>query len=295
MTNKIFILLLIVILFACGEDEKKQANSNYKNLNVTILLDLSDRISISKNPDQAEKDINIISSVVDNFKLFLSKKGVVNSDDKLKIIFYPTINYEIYQSIADSLNIDFSNYDFSDRKKLYNSLSNKFKNNLTRLYSIASKAKLYEGADIFNYFKHRIIDDCILNDSNYINLLVILTDGYIYHKNSKYELNNRFSYIIPESYQIKRFRNNVNWEDDFNKNDFGLLKLDNNLSKLNILVAEVSPLSNSPKDYDIIYKYLSKWFEEQNVAKNNYKIIKSDLTSINKNIVNNFFEKITTR
>ncbi|MDF1610545.1 MAG: hypothetical protein AB1695_13435 [Stygiobacter sp.] len=295
MTNKIFILLLIVILFACGEDEKKQANSNYKNLNVTILLDLSDRISISKNPDQAEKDINIISSVVDNFKLFLSKKGVVNSDDKLKIIFYPTINYDIYQSIADSLNIDFSNYNFSDRKKLYNSLSNKFKNNLTRLYSIASKAKLYEGADIFNYFKHRIIDDCILSDSNYINVLVILTDGYIYHKNSKYELNNRFSYIIPESYQIKRFRNNVNWEDDFNKNDFGLLKLDNNLSKLNILVAEVSPLSNSPKDYDIIYKYLSKWFEEQNVAKNNYKIIKSDLTSINKNIVNNFFEKITTR
>lgn len=295
MTNKIFILLLIVILFACGEDEKKQANSNYKNLNVTILLDLSDRISISKNPDQAEKDINIISSVVDNFKLFLSKKGVVNSDDKLKIIFYPTINYDIYQSIADSLNIDFSNYNFSDRKKLYNSLSNKFKNNLTRLYSIASKAKLYEGADIFNYFKHRIIDDCILSDSNYINVLVILTDGYIYHKNSRYELNNRFSYIIPESYQIKRFRNNVNWEDDFNKNDFGLLKLDNNLSKLNILVAEVSPLSNSPKDYDIIYKYLSKWFEEQNVAKNNYKIIKSDLTSINKNIVNNFFGKITSR
>ena len=295
MTNKIFILLLIVILFACGEDEKKQANSNYKNLNVTILLDLSDRISISKNPDQAEKDINIISSVVDNFKLFLTKKGVVNSDDKLKIIFYPTINYDIYQSIADSLNIDFSNYNFSDRKKLYNSLSNKFKNNLTRLYSIASKAKLYEGADIFNYFKHRIIDDCILSDSNYINVLVILTDGYIYHKNSKYELNNRFSYIIPESYQIKRFRNNVNWEDDFNKNDFGLLKLDNNLSKLNILVAEVSPLSNSPKDYDIIYKYLSKWFEEQNVAKNNYKIIKSDLTSINKNIVNNFFGKITSR
>lgn len=295
MTNKFFILLLIVILFACGEDEKKQANSNYKNLNVTILLDLSDRISVSKNPDQAEKDINIISSVVDNFKLFLSKKGVVNSDDKLKLIFYPTLNYDIYQSIADSLNVDFSDYDFQNRKKLYNNLSDKFKNNLTRLYSIASKAKVYEGADIFNYFKHRIIDDCISNDSNYINVLVILTDGYIYHKNSKYESNNRFSYIIPESNQIKRFRNNVNWEDDFNKNDFGLMKLDNDLSDLYIIVAEVNPYFNSPKDYDIICKYLSKWFEEQNADRNNYKIIKTDLTPINKKIINKFFEKITTR
>ncbi|MCX7874617.1 MAG: hypothetical protein N2321_00460 [Melioribacteraceae bacterium] len=295
MKNKLLLLLLIVFLISCDNNENKNITDNYKNLNVTILIDLSDRISLAKHPDQSEKDINIISSVVDNFKNFLSRKGVVNSDDKIKVIFYPTLNYEIYQSICDSLNIDFSTYEFHQRKKIYNSISQLYNKNLSKLYSLASKAKTFEGSDIFNYFKHRVVDDCIINDSNYINVLVLLTDGYIYYKNCKDSVKNRFSYILPESYQIKRFRKSNNWEDYFNKNDFGLIKIDNDLSNLNILVAEIDPIHHSPKDFDIIKKYLSKWFDEQKVDPNNYKILKTDLTSINKNLVNNYFEKIFMR
>lgn len=301
MKSKFYILIFaFILLFTfCSENNNNSENANestgFKNLNLTILIDLSDRISFSKYPEQPGKDKIIISTVVENFKSFLARKGVVNSEDKIKVIFYPTLNYDLYQSVADSLNIDFSKLDLHERRNIFNQISATFNNNLSNLYSIASKAKYYEGSDLFNYFKHRVIDDCIIDDSNYINVLVILTDGYIYHKNSRYKLQNRYSYLIPESEQVKYFRKMNNWEEIFVNNDYGLLKLDNDLSKLNILVAEVNPISHSPKDFDILKMYWSKWFEEQKVSKSNYKILKTDLTSINKNLINKFFEKITSR
>lgn len=300
MKNKIIYLLLYLVLFSgCENEGSKSANNTesnkYNNLNVTILLDLSDRISVRKNPDQPDKDIAVILTVLDNFKKFLSKKGVVNSEDKIKVIYYPIINYEKYRRVSDSLNIDFGKLDFPDRRKMYTKISDLYLRNLKELYSLASSAKSYEGSDLFNYFKHRVVDDCIINDSNYINILVILTDGYIYHKNCKFKIKNRYSYLIPEAEHVKCFRNIPNWKEVFEKNDYGLIKINNDLSKLNILIAEVNPIYHSPIDYDIIKLYLSKWLEEQNMKKDNYKILKTDMASINKNIINNFFEIITSR
>lgn len=296
--KNLLLSFLVISLLSCSEDYKQKKNlttSGYKNLNVTILIDLSDRISRIKNPEQAEKDMNIISFVLDSYKLFLDKKGVVNSEDKIKVIFYPTINYDLYQSIADSLNIDFANYDYPIRKNIYKKISSLYNTNLRRLYALASNSKKYEGSDLFNYFKHRVVDDCILNDSNYINILVILTDGYIYHKNSMYESGYRYSYLLPDANHIKNLRQLNNWQEIFSQKNYGLIKIDNDLHNLNILVAEINPVVFSPKDFDIIKLYWSKWFEEQNVKKDNYKILKTDLTSINKNLVYNFFNKITGR
>ncbi len=299
LKNIIFVLISFLFLFSCSNSEQNQGNSSqsnnnndFKNLNLTILIDLSDRISVSKNPEQPEKDIEIIASVVDNFKKFLAKKGVIHSEDKLKVIFYPVLQYDIFKSISDSLFIDFGTLEFSERKFTYEIISSKFNHNLKKLYSIASKANTFPGSDLFNYFKHRIIDDCIISDSNYINILVILTDGYIYHEKSKYQQENRVSYLAPKSNQVKLLRNMNNWEEHFHSNDFGLIKIDNDLSDLNLLICEFNPIYDSPKDFDIMKLYWSKWLEEQKVKKDNYKIIKTEITSINKNLINTFFENI---
>ncbi len=62
MKNKIIYLLLYLVLFSgCENEGSKSANNTesnqYNNLNVTILLDLSDRISARKNPDQPDKTL----------------------------------------------------------------------------------------------------------------------------------------------------------------------------------------------------------------------------------------------
>ena len=62
-------LTLFVIIQACqtGQNPKEQP----KQLNVSILLDLSDRISPVKNPDNPEhkeKDLLIVKKIVEVFK-----------------------------------------------------------------------------------------------------------------------------------------------------------------------------------------------------------------------------------
>lgn len=290
--------VLLIVLFSCnsvsneGAFEKKNVSgAHYKNLNITILLDLSDRISSKKNPEQFKKDIKFINNVLDAFKAYLNKKGVVESEDKIKLIFYPLSMDELYQEIADSLNIEFAKYDYGYRKMIYENISAVYNRQLSKLYSFAANSKVYSGSDLFNYFKHRVVDDCILPDSNYINLLIILTDGYIYDKNSMYQQENKFSYLIPEAPHVRIFRKLNNWEEHYEKNNYGLIPLNNDLSALSVLVGEIHPVENSPKDFDILKKYWSEWLENQKVKK--YKIIKSDINTLNRDIIFNFINQLT--
>lgn len=298
---KIFPLLAIplLILFGCNSNRQsaETANKNshkmfadYKNLNITILIDLSDRISSEINKNQAQKDKKIINYILESFKNHLNYKGVVHSEDKIKVIFYPAPENEVIQEIADSLNIDFSKYDFPERKKIFNNIQSLFNNQLNRLYSIAANAKRFNGSDLFNYFKYRVVDDCIID--NYSNLLVILSDGYIYDLNSKYSYSNRFSYLLPTSNHIKIFRKLNNWEVLFEKEDYGLIKLKNDLSALHILALEFSPAKHSPEDFDIMKKYWSKWFIEQKIDTNNFKILRTDINSLNRDLIQAFIKKI---
>lgn len=289
-----FIITFNLFLFGCGEN-KNTKDENYKNLNLTILIDLSDRISLKKNPQQIDRDFYIISSVISSFKNFLSKKGVVQSEDRIKVIFYPLNNNSLYQEIADTLNIDFGEYDFIGRKKIYEVLSDLYLSKLGLIYEDASKKSYYPGSDLFNFFKHRIVDDCIINDEKFINVLVLLTDGYIYDENVKIRQGNRFSYLGQMASHIIMFRKKNNWEMEFEKYDYGLIKLNNDLKNLNLIVAEINPVKGHPEDFDILKKYWSKWFKEQKMPDSNYKILKTDLNYLNRNIIHKFFEDVLQR
>lgn len=285
-----FLTAFNLLLFGCSDKNTK--DENYKNLNLTILIDLSDRISAKKNPGQVNKDLYIISSVINSFKSYLSKKGVVQSEDRIKVIFYPLNNNGLYQEVADSLNIDFSEFDFNERKKIFGQLNDDYLNQLKIVYEDAANQTKYPGSDLFNFFKHRVIDDCIINDERFINVLVILTDGYIYDENVKIRQGNRFSFLGQVAEHVIKFRRKNNWEMEFEKGDYGLIKLNNDLSSLYTIVAEINPAKGYPEDFDILKKYWSKWFREQNMPENNFKILKTDLNYLNRNIINKFFDEI---
>lgn len=312
MKNKIFIYIYFIIaifLFAnCTENYnesaesqiKKNFNGDNKHLNVTILLDLSDRISSKKNPTQSYKDIEFILNVIDVFKKILEVKNVGNSKDRIKLLYYPTLdklNSELYfkiSSLTDSLNFKFDEMDLIKRKNVFYSITKTYEENLKNLYSIFSNLpeNYYQGSDLFNYFKHRVTTDCVDGRKNYVNLLIILTDGYLYSYDSKMHINNRYSYIGPLSNHLKKFRNMMNWETVFETEDYGFIRLNNDLSNIRIIAAEFNPVKDYPIDFDIMKKYWSKWFEEQQINKSNYLILRTDHISQNKDVVNNFIKKI---
>lgn len=302
VNKSLFSIILIISLsffFACTDEKEDITNTQsgmvmqkVKNFNVTILLDLSDRISANKNPGQLDRDINCIMTILDALKNNMIKKGTIDSEDRIRVVFYPNHSSTVTKDIAASLNIDFGEMTPSQRKQKFEMIDTIYMQNLSVLYSIASTASIFNGSDIFNYFKHRVIDDCILNDSSFVNLLVIMTDGYMYHNNSCYSSGNRFSFITPNAKHVDMFRKNFNWQDMFDKDDYGFINLGIELSNLKVLALEFSPWGKNASDYDIMHKYWSKWFEELGINKNNYKIVKTDLPSLNKNIISQFMQKL---
>lgn len=292
-----YISLILTLFIGCSKTNQDHNSSAShlkvnKDLNLTILIDLSDRISLKKHPYQVQKDLKLISSIVEIFKQHLASKGVVNSEDKIKVIYYPEIKNDKLNTVIDSLNIDLEKMSFIERKRMFSQLINRFNENLIKLYDVASSMQQYPGSDLFNYFKHRLIDDCIIEDSNFVNLLIILTDGYIYHRNAMYRVGNRFSYLAPKSQHIQLFRNRADWERIFDSKDFGLINTNLDLSKLYIIAAQFDPISQSPQDFDIMSKYWSKWFEEQNLKPKNFKILRNDNPVLNISIIENFIRRI---
>lgn len=294
-------IILYSLLFSCSNsttnndendksEQKKINTSKDKQLNITILLDLSDRIDKDKfhcNPEHYQRDIQIIDYFTKLFKTDMETKGAHSSKGKIKIIFSPTPDNTEISQIVSSLNVNLSKIDVKGKKDIFDNISNTFHTNLENIYTKTIESKEYIGADIWRFFKNNVKDYCIDNNEEYRNILVILTDGYIYHPDSKEQIKNRTSYIGRNF--IGRFRNNSKWKEKLEKQDYGLIDAregKKDLSNLEILVLEIAALPNRKRDEDVIKTYLVKWFNEMNVKR--YDIYNTDLPEYTKNRIENF-------
>jgi hypothetical protein len=261
-------------------------------LNISLLLDLSDRIDAKKypeNPEHFERDIANVKYITELFINDMENQGAFMAKGKLKVVFSPKpndVNVNIY---AEKLKIDLSSMDIKNKKVVHDTLTSIFVSNLTKIYESSISAGKWIGSDIWRFFKNDVKDYCIESDSNYRNILVILTDGYIYHVDSKDQNNNRYAYLLPENISKFKLRNNPNWEQELEKQDFGLIAKRNDLDNLEILVLEISPSPNHKNDEDIIKSVLTKWFNEMKVKR--YAIFNSDLPEYTKQRISDFINK----
>ncbi len=288
--NKILFSLIFIFLLleSCNKNDK--STESYKQYNITILLDLSDRIEPSIYPNQVNNDIAIISNIVNIFKQKINSKGTINSLDKINVVFYPKPTNSEVNSIAENLSIDLNNLRPKDKKKIFLNIDSVYKENLINLYQFSIKPENYSGSDIWRFFKDELSDKFINNDTNYLNYVFILTDGYLYWEYTKFNEKNRFSYITPTSEQLIRFRKNPDWVKEFDANDYGFININKDYSNLKVMVLEVNPVQRFPEDFDILKKYWLKWFYEMNISKDNIKILKTDFPINTNKIINDFIK-----
>ncbi len=292
------ITFLCLILTQCKKDEKIEsektetpvATNSDKQFNITFLLDLSDRIEPSKypiSPEHYQRDEAIVKDFVDIFKQDMGKKGGYKAKGKIKVIFSPQPQDPNINKIASELNIDLSAMKPAEKKNVFNTLDNKFSGNLAKIYDLTLAQKDYIGSDIWRFFKNDVKDYAVIDNPDYRNILVIVTDGYIYHKDSQEQQKNRTSYLTPELITKENLRFG-NWRNTFQQKDYGFITNRKDLQNLEVLVLEVNPEGNSLKDEDIIKAYLSKWFEEMGVKK--YKIYNTDLPVNTKTRIEEFLK-----
>lgn len=273
----ILIITVFSIILNCKTDEKKpvdvsviedkpKTDQSATNLNLNLLLDLSDRISPTKFPNESmefyKRDVGYIKSVSNAFLEHLSKKKVRQANEQIALFFEPSPANPDINNLSNKLKYSITRDNLS--KEILQEVEMSYSNYPLEIYELAIKDDNYVGSDTWRFFKNKVGDYCIEEDHR--NILVVLTDGYIYHKDTQLKEGNRTSFLIPQEIRKNKL-NSFNWKEKFDEQDFGFIKIDEDLSDLEILVLGINPDAKNVYEEDVINAYWSKWLTEMNVKR----------------------------
>ena len=308
---KIYSILALVILFfnSCNSD-KKELKINKKNqvtkesfdcpeflfknkennLNISFLLDLSDRISDEKYPNSTmsytDRDLGYIETVSESFINHIESKKLVLMNDKIQLYFDPppldaTINKKS-KELKRNFNRSNISKDQIDQTKIDYKVLPK------DIYTLAKKDGNYVGSDIWRFFKDKVKRYCVEECNR--NILVIITDGYIYHEDTRLTEENRTSYLTPS--MLRNFNlTNSKWNNPYDEKGFGFIPATEGLGDLEVLVLGVvnHDKRRNPYGKDVIEKYWEDWLESMGVFK--YKIYGADLPTNMEGAIQDFIRK----
>src|SRR5690554_4976212 len=294
-TRRLYILLIILVVFySCGGDPKEKkvtrtidssGKKSKENLNISFLLDLSDRISPEKYPNESmefyQRDVAYIKSVSEAFVTHLKTKKVREMNDKIQLYFDPEPKNQNINKISNDLRYKVNRNNAS--LEILDEIEQMYSEKPLEIYEYAIKDSKYVGSDTWRFFKTKIVDYCI--DDAYRNILIVLTDGYIYHKDTKIIESNRTSYLIPQLVNSLKL-NNKNWKETMDNKELGFISTGMDLSQLEVLVLGINPSKKNPYEEDVIMKYWSDWLNDMNVKR--YEIKTAELPSNVDKIIKQF-------
>ena len=291
-------LLVLCSFFSCTEEKKETTNDlgNVNNqalsrkaktddLNISFLLDLSDRINPKKYPnatmDFYMRDAAYIKSVSEALDTHLKTKKVRQMNDKMQVFFDPAPKNQNINSFSNDLKYEVTRNTASF--ELLEEIKQTYATKPLEIYKLAIEDDKYVGSDTWKFFKNKVKDYCI--DSAYRNILVVLTDGYIYHKYSKMTEGNKTTFLTPQT--IREFGlNKSDWKDRMVEDEYGFIPATMGLDNLEVLVLGINPDPKNPYEGDIIRAYWSEWLEAMGVKR--YSIKNADLPSNMDGIIKEF-------
>ncbi len=311
MKRKFFpiLSLLTLVLISCM-DEPKTTNENEsltaqntlstnpecpahllkakeKNLNISILLDLSDRI---EEPKTIEKDVAYLASLSNVFTDHVKTKKLVMLEDKMQLFFNPEPASGQINEIAESLKIRFTK---NTPQEMLTTTGELYSTEPAKLYALAQEdangvKENYPGSDIWRFFKDNVSDYSI--DDCHRNILVILTDGYMYYEKTQMKEGNRTSYLTPKSLAQLSLKKS-NWKEEMEKKDLGFIPAAKDLDNLEVLVIGINSLNDeNPYAQDIIEAYWTKWFLEMGIPQDNFKIKNAVIASNMEKVISDFIK-----
>lgn len=277
MNAKIYLIMpfiTISLLISCSCEQEKEKNretsivepkiNKNENLNISVLLDLSDRINPVKYPNPSmefyKRDLGYIESISKGFEKHIRSKPLKQINDQIQVYFEPEpLDAEI-NSLAKELKMSFTNDAIT--KEAIQQISPQFTSISEKIYDLAINDKEYVGSDIWSFFKNKVNDYCI--KPNHRNILFILTDGYMFHKDSKFLEQNKTSYLTPELVRSLKL-NTPKFKELIEKNGYGFVKANDDLSALEVVVLSVNPARGNPFESDVITAYWTSWLQDMNV------------------------------
>ena len=239
-------------------------------LYLSIYLDLSDRIKPdgSSTLSQQEKDIAIVEYLANFIKDRAVKQHILPCKDKIKVFFYPAPSNARVALLAEQLELDLSTTPVKEKKAKLIKFVNEFKTSMEQIYTSTIKTSNWQGSDIWGFFNKPIDNYCIKD--RYRNVLVILTDGYIYHAQNKQSQGSAHTFILPQT--LKDTQSSL------------IIKRSEPLKDLEVLMLELNP--NPPTDQAKMEQVITDWLKGMGIKKCN--VFETDIPSNTKMIIDNF-------
>jgi len=286
-------IIAFILIGSCTPDDSEKHNTKKKvpvekNLNISLLLDLSDRIDTTKYPNETmqyyKRDIGYIKAVADVFATHVATKKAFYIQDNIQVFIDPEPKSTEVNGILQSLKYEFTRKTPNIVEEVKH-LSKNYENKTTKLYAQTLKDNDYVGSDIWNFFKKKVKDFCVAEGKD--NYVIIITDGYMYHQQSKYDESRRSSYLTNSSIKAKGL-NTSKFREEMTEKDFGFIATRNDLKDLKVLVLGINPSNKfgNPYEGDVIQGYWEKWLDEMGVKF--YKVKEAELPTNAKKLIEEF-------
>lgn len=280
--KKIFYLLMIFSLVSCCKengnlsgDKKDSVIIDSNNINVSILIDLSDRIDPKKNSNPTmeyfQRDTEYIKAIEKGFLNHIKSKKIITYDDQMQVFFNPEPSDPKMNEFTQQLKVSF---DKNITKDYFTTVEKRYSELPLSIYQSAIHDGDYIGSDIWEFFRNKVKDYCIKDDRR--NILFILTDGYMYHKDSKFSQEKKTSYLTSKLIKSNNLTDS-NFKTTIEKNKLGFVKANENLNNLEVIVLGINPEKGNPFEEGVIKEYWENWFKEMKIK--NYQIKSADLPS----------------
>ena len=298
---KFLLLLLFPITLCCKNGttspvELKENNTSSmepskaissQKLNISLLLDLSDRINPQKYPNPAmeyyQRDAGYINLIAKAFVNHIERKKIILIDDKIQLFFEPEPSNRQINEISQKLKVHLTRQNVTKEK--LKELRYNYEQLPKKIYELAIADDNYVGSDTWRFMKNNVKDYCV--DNGYRNILIILTDGYMYHKDDIITEGNKTTFLTPELIRQEHL-NDYNWQEKYDKDSYGFISATKNINNLEVLILGINPDPKNDFEDDVIKKYWNDWL--QNMGIKHSKIHNADLPSNMEKMITDFIQ-----
>ncbi len=272
-TSTLFLVcLFMATIISCTDKKKNNENTTQRPLNISIYLDLSDRLVRDMQPSQVSRDTAAVGYILDYFKRQTMGPRILQSQNRLKVFFYPSPNSSDIATLAGELDINMAQLKGVEKRKKLESMKSLFQKNLSQIYNKTISEHEWIGCDIWDFFSSKKVDaQCIKNGAR--NILIILTDGYLYAANNKIKEGNAYSYILPQTL----------------KEEAPLIVRRKGLENVEVGVFEINPYSKE-EGYKLI-PILENWLKNMGISEEHLVVAETDLPTNTQTLLKSFLEK----
>lgn len=238
-------------------------NLHAQSLNISVILDLSKRITVE---GQIERDIKIIEHLLDEFeKRQREKYTFVKSMDSFQLLIAPQVRGGSNDLSSPSFSIIMNDgkSPLSMSAPVFRTKKSQLLKDVEDLYAKALELEKIEGtsgADIWTVVK----SDITQIQTEELDYIYVLSDGYFDFDNDILEFKPAGTYISHS--ELRKLRNNRDWEKMIDSEKYKLIPL--NLEEVDrFTVLELSPYSTSEvyNESDIQKWIWSKWLNESGI------------------------------